>query len=281
MNKLKPAFIGFIPEVSMDERFKILKSYADLGYRATEFGDFLLEGDPKENLKRLNEIGLVPLTTILPGNLKDQAALDHVVKKAEMLGISWAALYGGSVANYRFKFRSTQPTYDELMQEIEDLNNAAKFLKAHGIVTTFHNHEVEFQTFFRGKPVFYHMLENSDYLKFELDCGWVLYGHYDPVRVLSDVGDKLHGVHIKDFRYGNALHTMEYEPGRDLNQAQVVMPQFTAVGTGFLPLAEVLEKAASMDVEYAIVEEDFTRNLDNYNSLAVSILNMRETGFVD
>ena len=67
MNKLKAGFIGFLPMGDLDETFKRLESYAEIGYKGVEMGDmFLRSGDPDENLARLKDLGMEPLSTSLP-----------------------------------------------------------------------------------------------------------------------------------------------------------------------------------------------------------------------
>ena len=167
------------------------------------------------------------------------------------------------------------------MKEIENLNYVAKELAKEGLVFTFHNHDAEFQSFYKGKSAFYHMVDESEYLKFEVDTGWALYGHFDPVKVLKYVGDKLNCVHIKDWTYGNAVQVMNM-PGMEVdeNKVQNAMPRFTAPGTGFLPLSAVLEQADAMGMEHAIVEMDFMYHMDQAETLRAAYLNMKETGFV-
>ena len=59
MNKMKAAMIGFLPKEQ--DPYEVLESYAKLGYSAFEGADVLLrEGDPAENLKRVNSFGMQP-----------------------------------------------------------------------------------------------------------------------------------------------------------------------------------------------------------------------------
>ena len=54
---MKAGFIGFItPE--MGDPYKELEKYAQIGYTGMESGDLLLQGDVKENKKRLEDMGL-------------------------------------------------------------------------------------------------------------------------------------------------------------------------------------------------------------------------------
>ncbi len=50
-----------------------------------------------------------------------------------------------------------------------------------------------------GVPVIYLMAANTQYLKFEVDCGWVTYADYDPINFMKGLGDRMTAVHIKDF----------------------------------------------------------------------------------
>lgn len=283
MAKLKAGFIGFVPfGGSSEDMYAALESYAKVGYTGFEMGAMLLrEGDPKENLKRIQAFGMEPLSVGLGNNVSSKDGIAKVIADAKTLGVKRAATFAGCVAGYRFGSRPTPPTYDELMAEIVLLNDIAKELAKEGIMTTFHNHDAEFLIWYQGKSAFDLMVENSDYLKFELDCGWALFGHNDPVKTLEKLGDKLGAVHIKDFTYGNAVPAprpgMEIDPQKSFN----AMPRFTTPGTGQLPLAACLEKSIELGMDYAIVEQDFMYHMNQLETLTGAYLNMKETGFVE
>ena len=59
MNKMKAALIGFMPKDA--DPYQTLEAYAKAGYRAFEGGDLLLKGDPAENRRRVEAIGMQPL----------------------------------------------------------------------------------------------------------------------------------------------------------------------------------------------------------------------------
>ena len=283
MNKLKAAFIGFVPFGS-DDFYPILESYAKIGYKAFESGDMLLrKGDAAENLARVKSFGMEPLSVGLGMGNVSLDVVPGVIEKAKKLGVNRAATFVGVVAQHRFGQRKEVPTYDEVMEEIERFNAVAKELAKEGIVTSFHNHDAEFLTFYKEKRAYDYTVENSEYLKFELDCGWAAYGHADPLKVLDKLGDKLCAIHIKDYTYGNAVQTlvMPGRPAPDENLAQNRMPRFTAPGTGELNLRGCLEKALAMGMDYAIVEQDFMYNLTQHETLTAAYLNMKETGFVE
>lgn len=279
MNKMKAGFIGFIPFGSKDV-YSVLESYVKIGYRGFEGGDMLLrQGDAHENLAKVKAFGMEPLSTGLglrPGQPIDLSCVPTVIEKAKKLGVKRAATFHSAIAAARFHDIPGLPTYDETMREIEGLNAAAKELAKEGIVTTFHNHDAEFLTYYKGKSAFDYMVENSDYLKFELDCGWAQYAQVDPIKVMEKLGDKFQALHIKDYTLGNI--GQEAKPGVAVDESR---PRFTTPGTGELKLRACLEKALEMGIDYAIVEQDFMNNLTLHETLTAAYLNMKETGFVE
>ena len=56
---------------------------------------------------------------------------------------------------------------------------------------------------------------------------------------------------------------------------------FTTPGTGILNLSGVLEAGVQIGQEWAIVEQDYQRNLSEKETLAAAYLNMKETGFLE
>ena len=282
MKKLNAAFIGFIPRgLSFDEQLEVLKQYHALGYSAAENGNFLLQGDVEENKKRLEETGMKVLSVGLRSRKADPEVIKEAIDNAKKAGVKRVATYASLAADFRFGGRDCQPTYDEMMDEIENLNAIAKELDKEGLILTFHNHDAEFNTFFRRKCMYEYMVENSEYLKFQLDVGWVLYGHYDPVTVMKYVGDKLRSLHVKDWILGNTLGPARPGAEMEMQKHTFAMPNFVAPGTGLLPLKGVLEQGCGMNFDYAIVEMDFMHNMCEADELRCAYLNMRETGFVE
>ena len=272
MNKMKAAMIGFLPKEQ--DPYEVLESYAKLGYSAFEGADVLLrEGDPAENLKRVNSFGMQPLA--VGYNIWDPPAVADVIDRAKKTGVKRAACYAGCAGAYRFGMRNDPPSYDELMKECEQFDKAAEELGKEGIVLSFHNHDAEFLQKLNGVPVIYLMAANTQYLKFEVDCGWVTYADYDPINFMKGLGDRMTAVHIKDFVAGPPVE--RHEPDGRVTS----MPRLTTPGTGALDLKGCLEAAQAAGMDYAIVEQDFQFNLTEAETLRAAYLNMKETGFVE
>ncbi len=273
MNKMKAAMIGFLPRDGSDP-YAVLESYAKMGYSAFEGADMLLrEGDPAENLKKVQSFGMKPLAVHLGINTDVDVA--DVLERAKKTGVKRAANFCGCIGGYRFG-GGTPPTYDDLMAECQRFDKAAKELAKEGISVTFHNHDAEFKHTFNGVPAFFLMVANTEYLKFEVDCGWVKFGGYDPVTVINQLGDRIGALHIKDYIEGPTVDQPTPNGGVNKN-----MPRFTTPGTGCLDLKGCLEAGLKAGMEYAIVEQDFQYNLTQAETLQAAYLNMKETGFVE
>lgn len=271
MSKMKAAMIGFMPKDG--DAYAVLESYAKLGYSAFEGGNLLLKGDVAENKKRVEAMGIQPLSVHCNAMETPDAA--EIVRNAKAVGVNRVATYCGIAGAYRFGGLKVQPTYDEILKEAEKLDTLAKALHEEGIALSFHNHDAEFLQAYNGVPALFLMAANTEYLKFEVDCGWVTYAGYDPVATLKALGSRLSDmVHIKDFVPGIVER---HEPDGRI----VSMPNFTTPGTGLLNLSGCLETAVALGCKWAIVEQDFQRNLTQYETLAAAYLNMKESGFVE
>lgn len=268
MKKMKAAMIGFLPEEK--DIYEQLELYAKMGYCAFEEASPLLrEGDPAENLKRVKSFGMEPLALYF--DVLNPPSITGLIKDAKVTGVKRVACFGGCAGEYRFGKRPNAPTLDELKRECEILDEAAEKLAKEGIVLTFHNHDAEFLQVLNGVPVFYQMAANTQYLKFEVDCGWVTYAGCDPIYVMKSLGGRMAAVHIKDFKTGSSV----------TGENSIVMPRFTTPGTGVLNLKGCLETALAAGIDYAIVEQDFQYHLSQEETLRAAYLNMKETGLVE
>lgn len=271
MTKMKAALTGFI-NAHAENFYSTLESYAKLGYRAFEGGNLLFRsGDPAENLNKVKSFGMEPLAVTY--EIKTDLSTSELVKRARTIDVNQVICYMGAAGAHRFGLRAHAPSYEEIMREIEILETMAKELASEGITFLYHNHDVEFNTVFHGVPAIYLMAANSEYLRFEIDCGWVAYAGLDPVRVLKNFGKRLCAIHIKDFTSGSIERSNE--------NGTHIMPRFSTPGTGLLDLAGCLEAAQNLGINWAIVEQDFQYNLTCSETLAAAYLNMKETGFVE
>lgn len=267
MNKLKAAMIGFLPQDA--DPYQTLETYSKIGYRAFEGGGLLLKGDVAENRKRVEAMGMEPISISCGGG--EDTDIAQLIRDAHAVGVKQVTCYGGIGCAYRFSNDAPAPTMDALLREAERFEKIAQELKKEDLHFCFHNHDIEFTYTLNGIPMYWLMAANAPSLQFELDVGWVTFGGQDPVTVMKTLGDRLYAMHVKDFTEGEV-------PREDGHPK--IMPRFTTPGTGLLNLKGCLETACEMNIPYAIVEQDFQYNLTQLETLTAAYYNMKETGFV-
>jgi Sugar phosphate isomerases/epimerases len=162
---------------------------------------------------------------------------------------------------------------DDVKRQCETFNKLGEMSKQLGIRFYYHNHFHEFQKM-NGKTVYDIMLENTDpdLVFFELDTYWAVRAGMDPVSVMDKLGKRLIMLHQKDLPAdynlainlfdgiidGNESITMNTFMG--LFMANPAHGQaFAEVGTGTLPIQSYIDKANELNVEYIVLEQDFTK----------------------
>ncbi len=149
----------------------------------------------------------------------------------------------------------------------EFFNDIGRICADRGMEFFYHNHFQEFQRF--GERTVYELLmeyTDPELVKFELDTYWAYRGGADPVTLLHRYAERFIFIHQKDFPKGysqnldlfdgivpsDATITMDY-----FNEV-VVPADFTEVGTGILPIQEIIDAAAQLPrLECLLLEQDF------------------------
>ena len=185
-------------------------------------------------------------------------------------------------------------TYDDLMQQCEQLNKMGKICADEGMNYLYHNHHHEFYTF-NGKSILDIMMENTDpkYLSLELDTFWVMRAGLSPVERLKYYGKRVRLVHQKDFAWdslapinliGLTPESKEMQPGQTVGmnpnspytkpgtpEYEEMMKQraermkidgtaFTEIGFGIMDIQSIIDTANEYTAaEYIILEQDMTR----------------------
>lgn len=170
--------------------------------------------------------------------------------------------------------------YDHVMRRCEDYNRFGKYLVEQGMnPLSYHNHYHEFQLL-EGKPILYHILENTDprYVNFEVDAGWTKRAGLDPIQEMKHVGNRLRLVHIKDFSHTppNLLtgrdELISWDTfGANDQPGDVMTPEdFSEIGTGMMPIQEIIDTADSLRAEAVVLEQDETAK-DIFESIRISM----------
>ena len=201
-----------------------LRKVAKIGYAGIEGGGTgPMNKDDYLNLMR--EIGLIPISSGAGVDGLEKKG-DEIMKAASELGVKYMMVSSGC--------KSAQ----EYMDLAVRLNACGKTANKYGIAFQYHNHAHEFQKF-DGKSGFDILVDGTDpaLVKFQVDAGWVNWAGENPSATLRRLKGRIVTIHVKD-------HT----PGEN--------KQFTEVGTGALPLVEVVRTAVEIGVQWMFVEQD-------------------------
>ena len=272
MKKMKAGFIGFVPQGV--DFFETIESYAKMGYKAMESGArlFSLDGDPTEHAKKVRAMGLEILGIMTSCQGKNDPNPKELIERAKAIDVNRIMIMHTSASAWRFADRAELPDYDEIMVEIGKMDRLAKALAKEGMSLVFHNHDQEFIACYKGIPLYWLMAAHAEEMKFEIDLAWVQYAGWDPAKLITQLGDRVASLHVKDYIPGE---NYEYKPHKT-----ITVPRYCAPGAGVVDLSACFKAAVDVGVEWAIIEQDMQYQLSHAESVQVAYYNMKETGFV-
>lgn len=185
-----------------------LEALSKIGFREVEMAGYY-DQDAKTLRKMLSDSGLVPtsshrgLTTLIEDTQKE---IDHVAE----LGAKYLIVPFPAVPDNRFDNRpsgSTETiansmTLDDWKWIADQLNKIGESSKKSGIVTGYHNHNLEFRTI-DGVVAYDQLIEDTDpsLVTMELDIAWVVAAGFDPVAYLKKHPERFSLLHIKDVKH--------------------------------------------------------------------------------
>jgi sugar phosphate isomerase/epimerase len=119
----------------------------------------------------------------------------------------------------------------------DELNDMASWAADHGLRLGYHNHDFELSSLIGGRPALEVLADAlDDRVVLEVDTYWAAVGGQDVPALLGRLGERVRYLHVKD---GPAVSRDDF---------------MTAVGSGRLPVAEIL--AACPSAEWHVVELD-------------------------
>ncbi|MDQ1552538.1 MAG: hypothetical protein QOD50_1960 [Actinomycetota bacterium] len=138
----------------------------------------------------------------------------------------------------------------ESVAEIAAQLNAAAIIAAeHGVTIGYHNHAHELESIIDGRTALEVFVDSlAPEVKLEVDTYWALVGGQDPVALLGRLGERVVAIHVKD-----GAGTAETKDQ-------------TAVGSGTLPIRDIIEAAPSA---LRVIELDDSRD-DRFQAIADS-----------
>ena len=261
--------------------YEVLRQISEAGYRYVEAANHRAEEDPgvgfgmpaRELKGLLDELGL-------------QIVGCHVNPLREELL--------PAVLDYHAELGSTQigcdiefyphGDLDYLKRRCQFFNRIGELCQERGMRYYYHNHYQEFQKF-QDKYVLYHIVENTDpaYVDFELDTFWAMRGGADPLEVIRNLGGRMKLVHQKDFSKTTDspvnLWTVK-DPQKPIASFEDFgggfdPKDFCEVGTGTMPIQDILDAANAVGADFVILEQDFTQ-LSPLESVKLSMESFRK-----
>ncbi|GAB2556977.1 sugar phosphate isomerase/epimerase family protein [Gracilibacillus alcaliphilus] len=174
---------------------------------------------------------------------------------------------------------------DYLLRRCELFNQVGELCKERGMRYYYHNHYQEFQKF-GNQTVYDIIMENTDpdLVFIEMDTYWIARGGADPLALIKKYRDRLVLLHQKDFPANASQPIVMYDGLVNPNQEitydlfdKTKDPQsFTEIGTGILPIQEIIDTALQApNLDYIILEQDHT-NLDEIESIQESMQAFRK-----
>lgn len=282
-------------------------SKVKIGVQASTVKKSFEEVGPYETLKKLHEIGYnsieISQVATTPENIAQiqkatadfgmeiasmSASLKPQVKDGESLTTHYDKIVADCKAVGTDLLRigilpfDAMASLDKVLEFCKDANEVTHKLKEDGITLYYHNHHIEFRKY-DGKFLLDIIREKAPLLGFELDVHWVQRGGANPLEVIKDYKGKVELIHLKDYRIAaipdeafDALYKGEHAK---FMAAFTDVIQFAELGTGSLPLKDIIEESIASGVRYLLVEQDDTYGVDPFESLKISRDYLLELGY--
>ncbi len=227
-----------------------LKKVKKIGYDAVQVSG-IGKIDPKELAAILKGEGLTCCVThISLDRMKTEAAA--VAEEHHLWGCQYTAIGGFGWADM------TGDKYTAFAKEYSTI--AANFAKL-GIAVGYHNHSHELVKF-NGKTGLDLLLEAFDKsVWMEIDTYWITHGGGDPIQWINKVAGRIPCIHLKDM-------------GITAQKTQFM----AEIGEGNLNFPGILEAAKKAGTKWFIVEQDNCNGRDPFESLAISLKNLKSLG---
>jgi sugar phosphate isomerase/epimerase len=212
-------------EAATDFR-RVLQRLGEIGFVGVELAGFH-DLTPIEFSRVAADSGLV----VSSGHLGDATpdALNASLDDLQTVGCDLAALAFLPPASFS--------DVDAVATSAELINNAASIAAQRGVSFGYHNHWWEFAELADGRTAWSHLIERLDPTVFiELDTYWTTVSGSNAPQVITDLGDRLRLIHVKD------------GPADDPEAPMV------AVGSGSVDVSAIVHSATS--AEWHVVELD-------------------------
>lgn len=229
---------------------RTLKRVKQIGYDAVQ-SSALGPIDAKELAAILKGEGLVCCATHEPlDRLKKEP--EKVIEDHKLWGCSYTAIGG---------YFKQDVTLNDWRQFAQDYNAIAKKFAGSGVSIGYHNHSHELARY-DGTLALQLLIDTlSRDVWMEIDTYWIQHGGGDPMQWLRKCSGRVPCVHLKD---------MSITPRREQKMAEI--------GEGNLNWSEIFKACKEVGVKWYIVEQDDCNGRDPFESLSISLKNLRAMG---
>jgi len=237
-----------------------LAQVAKIGYRTVELAGYLGR-TPAELKAAFDKAGLACTSSHVQakggGADPSFADLDRVIADARVIGIKHIVMPMFAIPDHAdMKPRpgddrravlarlAAQITADDWKATADFLNAKAKVLKAAGLTTGYHNHNVEFAPV-GGTTGLEILLKNTDpaLVQFEMDAGWVVAAGADPFALMKAHPGRFKLMHVKDVKASTKPNfAFQQDP--------------TEVGSGIIDWKKLLAASYAAGVRDYFVEQE-------------------------
>lgn len=245
--------------------WETLAAIAKVGFKHLEAANHHADIDPgvgfgvgaKDLRKRLDDLGLT-----IQGCHLNPLRLDTLPR-----ALDYQTELGNSQFGCDIEF-FPQGDFDFVRRRCEMLNKVGELAKQRGMRFYYHNHFQEFQRI-GDRYVYELILENTDptLVFLELDTYWMYRGGQDPIAWMKRFADRIILLHQKDFP-ANASQPLNLfdgivSPDENIDMSVFLDRKdplcFTEIGTGVLPIQEIINAAATLpNLTHIILEQDHT-----------------------
>lgn len=210
-----------------------------LGFRKVEAGD-LYGRTPADFLKLLRANGLQAVSM--------GASWDDLKKDAAAVAARAGAIGAGYVVCSTIPHSAKHLAEADVPPAAEALNAWGRTLSELGFNLCYHTHGTEFDPSPDGTRFDTLLkLTNPEFVAYEMDIFWIVYGFQDPVAMLARYPGRFPLMHIKDIRKGTKLGG---------SPADVLEEESVPLGTGIVRVEPALVAGAQHGVKHFFLEEE-------------------------
>ena len=226
-----------------------LKKLREIGFREVESADFG-KRSAKQFRQLLDDAGLPCPSAHLQFDINN---LGQTFEAAHALGAKYAtssslhSLAGDSKPAIRTS--ESAMSLDEAHWTAELANRIGEKAKRAGLQYVYHNHDFEFAAQGGGAIGYDLLLQETDpeLVKFEIDCGWMVFGGRNPIDYFKKYPDRFPMIHVKDF-----LPTRD----RGAVAGSVAVMRGAELGRGVIDYRPIFSAAEAAGLQHYFAEQE-------------------------